>query len=252
MAQQDKKRIIKPYGDAMGDGAVQLSFTLPGVSGEIAEEAARVLAAEMGIDEPYVASSDDIGSGMTFIVLYGKLRHSVDISRIKGFDRAAEKIPNMKAIDGMIEERLGRVITAVGACIESDAHTVGIDAIMNMKGYAGDYGLERYKNFRAINLGAQVSAQEVVREAIRENADVILVSQVVTQREVHVRNLTRLVDLLEAEHVRDNVILIVGGPRITRELAKELGFDAGFGRGTLPSHVAWFVLNRLLEREGKA
>jgi beta-lysine 5,6-aminomutase beta subunit len=252
MADQTKKKIIKPYGDAMGDGAVQLSFTLPGVSGEIAEEAARRLAAAMGIDEPFVASADDIGSEMTFIVLYGKLRHSVDISQIKGFDRAVEKIPNMKAIDHMIEERLGRVITAVGACIESDAHTVGIDAIMNMKGYAGDYGLERYKNFRAINLGAQVSAQEVVREAIRENADVILVSQVVTQREVHVRNLTRLVDLLEAEHVRDRVILIVGGPRITRELAKELGFDAGFGRGTLPSHVAWFILNRLLEKEGKA
>jgi beta-lysine 5,6-aminomutase beta subunit len=252
MAEQARKKIIKPYGDSMGDGAVQVSFTLPGVSGEIAEEAARRLAGEMGIDEPFVASSDDIGSGMTFIVLYGKLRHSVDVGRIKGFDRAAEKIPNMKVIDHMIEERLGRVITAVGACIESDAHTVGIDAIMNMKGFAGDYGLERYKNFRAINMGAQVSAEEVVREAVRENADVILVSQVVTQKEVHVRNLTRLVDLLEAEHVRDRVILIVGGPRITRELAKELGFDAGFGRGTLPSHVAWFIANRLIEKEGKA
>lgn len=252
MVQQGKKGIVKPYGDAMGDGAIQLSFTLPGVSGEIAEEAARRLATAMGIDDPYVSSCDDIGSEMTFIVLYGRLRHSVDISQIKGFDRADEKIPNMKVIDHMIEERLGRAITAVGACIESDAHTVGIDAIMNMKGYAGDYGLERYKNFRAINMGAQVSAEEVVREAIRENADVILVSQVVTQKEVHVRNLTRLVDLLEAEHVRDRVILIVGGPRITRELAKELGFDAGFGRGTLPSHVAWFILNRLLEKEGRA
>jgi beta-lysine 5,6-aminomutase beta subunit len=173
----------------------------------------------------------------------------IDPDQLGGFDRGEEKVPNMKVIDELIGEGLGRVITAVGACIESDAHTVGIDAIMSMKGYAGDYGLERYKNFRAINMGAQVSAEEVVREAIRERADVILVSQVVTQKEVHVRNLTRLVDLLEAEQARDRVILIVGGPRITRELAKELGFDAGFGRGTLPSHVAWFILNRLLEKE---
>ncbi len=249
MAGQESKKIVKPYGDAMGDGAVQVSFTLPGVSGEKAEETARRLAGKMGIDDPFVSACEDIGSDMTFIVLYGRLRHSVDVSEIRGFDRADEKIPNMKVIDHLIEEKLGRVITAVGACIESDAHTVGIDAIMNMKGYAGDYGLERYKNFRAINMGAQVTAQEVVREAIREKADVILVSQVVTQKEVHVRNLTRLVDLLEAEHVRDGVILIVGGPRITRELAKELGFDAGFGRGTLPSHVAWFIVNRLLEKE---
>jgi beta-lysine 5,6-aminomutase beta subunit len=249
MAGQESKKIVKPYGDAMGDGAVQVSFTLPGVSGEKAEETARRLAGKMGIDDPFVSACEDIGSDMTFIVLYGRLRHSVDVAEIRGFDRADEKIPNMKVIDHLIEEKLGRVITAVGACIESDAHTVGIDAIMNMKGFAGDYGLERYKNFRAINMGAQVTAQEVVREAIREKADVILVSQVVTQKEVHVRNLTRLVDLLEAEHVRDGVILIVGGPRITRELAKELGFDAGFGRGTLPSHVAWFILNRLLEKE---
>jgi len=252
MTRQGEKKLIKPYGDAMGDGAIQVSFTLPGVSGGMAEEAARRLAGTMGIDDPYVSSCDDIGSGMTFVVLYGRLRHSVDLGQIRGFDRGEEKIPNMKAIDGMIGEKLGRSITAVGACIESDAHTVGIDAIMNMKGYAGDYGLERYKNFRAINMGAQVSAEEVVREAIREKADVILVSQVVTQKEVHVRNLTRLVDLLEAEHVRDQVILVVGGPRITRELAKELGFDAGFGRGTLPSHVAWFILNRLIEKEKTA
>ncbi len=252
MTERGEKRLVKPYGDAMGDGAVQVSFTLPGVSGRLPRRRPGAWRARWVIDDPFVSSCDDIGSGMTFIVLYGRLRHSVDIAQIKGFDRTDEKIPNMKVIDHMIEERLGRTITAVGACIESDAHTVGIDAIMNMKGYAGDYGLERYKNFRAINMGAQVSAEEVVREAIREKADVVLVSQVVTQKEVHVRNLTRLVDLLEAEHVRDRVILIVGGPRITRELAKELGFDAGFGRGTLPSHVAWFILNRLLQKEAKA
>jgi beta-lysine 5,6-aminomutase beta subunit len=241
---------VKPYGDSMGDGAVQLSFTLPNVTGPLAEEVARRLAKKMGIDNPYVSASADIGSGMTFIVLYGRVAHSVEVSEIKGFDEETPTVPGMKVLDHMIEERLGRRITAVGACIESDAHTVGIDAIMNMKGYAGDYGLERYKNIRAINMGAQVTSEEVVREAIRENADVILVSQVVTQKDVHVKNLTRLVDLLEAERVRDRVLLVVGGPRITGELAKELGFDAGFGRGTLPSHVVYFILNRLVERQG--
>ena len=44
----------------------------------------------------------------------------------------------------------------LGACTGSDAHAVGIDAIMNMKGFAGDYGLERYPAFDARNLGAQV------------------------------------------------------------------------------------------------
>ncbi len=182
MKQETVRKLVKPYGDSMGDGAVQLSFTLPDVSGPLADEVARRLAVKMGIDTPYVSYSADIGSHMTFVVLYGRVRHQVDISEIEGFQEKEAKVPNMKVIDHMIEEKLGRVITTVGACIESDAHTVGIDAIMNMKGYAGDYGLERYKSFRAINMGAQVSSEEVVREAIREKADVILVSQVVTQK----------------------------------------------------------------------
>ena len=59
--------------------------------------------------------------------------------------------------------------------------------------------------------------------AIEEKADVILVSQVVTQKNIHLDNLTKLSDLLEAEGLRDKVILVVGGPRISHELAKELG-----------------------------
>jgi len=248
-----KHREIIPYGDSPGDGAVQLSFTLPGVTGEAAREAARRLAAKMGVDDVYVSACEDIGSNMSFVVLYGRTKHSVDRDKIEQYvaDRRAtpEDVPGMKVIDKMIAEKLGRSIVVLGACIESDAHTVGIDAIMNMKGYAGDYGLERYGNINAVNLGAQVPIEELVRQAVERNADALLISQVVTQKNVHIKNLTRLVELLEAEGVRDQVILVVGGPRISPELAKELGYDAGFGKETLPRHVAYFILNRLLELE---
>ena len=33
----------------------------------------------------------------------------------------------------------------VGACTGTDAHTVGIDAIMNMKGYAGHFGSRKVR-----------------------------------------------------------------------------------------------------------
>ena len=122
----------------------------------------------------------------------------------------------------------------IGAAIESDAHTVGIDAIMNMKGFAGDYGLERYPWIEAVNLGAQVPCERLLREAQERSADAILVSQVVTQKQVHARQLTKLVDLLEAEGVRDRYLLVCGGPRLSNTFAKELGYDAGFGPGLDP------------------
>ena len=40
---------------------------------------------------------------------------------------------------------LGRKLVVVGACIGTDAHTVGIDAILNIKGFAGEKGLEYYR-----------------------------------------------------------------------------------------------------------
>ena len=76
----------------------------------------------------------------------------------------------------------------------------------------------------------------------------ILVSQVVTQKNIHLDNLTRLSDLLEAEGLRQQTILIVGGPRISHELAKELGYDAGFGPGCHAENVASFAIEEWIRR----
>ena len=119
---------------------------------------------------------------------------------------------------------------------------------MNMKGYAGHYGLERYKWIRAYNLGSQVPNEEFIKKAIELKADALLVSQTVTQKDVHIENLTNLVELLEAEGLRDKIILIAGGARITNDLAKELGYDAGFGPGKYADDVATFILKEMVQR----
>jgi beta-lysine 5,6-aminomutase beta subunit len=82
------------------------------------------------------------------------------------------------------------------------------------------------------------------------SADAILVSATVTQNDIHVQHLTDLVDMLEAERLRDRVILVAGGARVDHALAKELGYDAGFGPGTKPSQVAAFLLEELSARTG--
>jgi beta-lysine 5,6-aminomutase beta subunit len=80
------------------------------------------------------------------------------------------------------------------------------------------------------------------------NADAILVSQIVTQKNIHVQNLTKLIELVEAEGVREKFILIVGGPRINNAFAKELGYDAGFGPRTTPLEVASFLAQEAKRR----
>ena len=41
-------------------------------------------------------------------------------------------------------------------------------------------------------------------------------------------------EIVEAEGRRKQMILTCGGPRVSNELAKELGYDAGFSKGTYP------------------
>ena len=240
---------VRAYGDAMNDGKAQVSFTLPVPKGERGVEAARVLARKMGFVEPMVAWAEALSDQFTFFIVYGSLAHSVDYDAIPVREAELEAM-GMEACDAFIRERFGRKIVMIGACTGTDAHTVGIDAIMNRKGFAGHYGLERYEMIDAHNLGAQVPNEVFVQKAIELNADVLLVSQTVTQRDAHVQNLTELIELLEAEGVRERFIVICGGARITHELAKELGYDAGFGPGKYAEDVATYAVMELARREG--
>jgi beta-lysine 5,6-aminomutase beta subunit len=101
-------------------------------------------------------------------------------------------------------------------------------------------------------MGSQVTNEEFVKKALEVNADVLLVSQTVTQKDVHVQNMIELVELLEAEMLRDRFILVCGGARITHELAKELGYDAGFGPGKFAEDVASYAVEEWIRRHQKA
>ena len=242
---------VKPYGDTMNDGKTQISFTLPVPSGDEAVEAAKQLLKKMGFENPLVVYYKELTEGYTFFNCYGSSVHTVDYSSIH-VPKVESTVMDMHETDEYIREHIGRKIVAIGASTGTDAHTVGSDAIMNMKGYAGHYGIERYEMFEALNMGSQVPNEEFIAKAIEMKADVLLVSQTVTQKDVHIKNLTELVEMLEAEGLRNKVILVCGGPRISHELAQELGYDAGFGSGSYADDVASYVAQELARRMGKA
>lgn len=245
----DRARWIKPYGDTLDDGAVQISFTLPIEWSEAADEAARQLVVKMGFADAAVVEGRAVAAGFSFFVVYAACTVAVDASAIVAPSARGAAL-SLEAVDALIRERFGRKLRVAGACIGTDSHTVGIDAILNMKGYKGDYGLERYKGFETFNLGAQIAVDELVRFIKEQRIDAVLVSQLVTQKGSDVTNFTALVEAIEAENLRERVVLICGGPRVTNVLAAELGYDAGFGRGTLPSDVATFLVRALAERLG--
>lgn len=238
---------VKPYGDTMNDGKTQMSFTLPLPCGDEAIEAAKQLMKKMGFENPQVVFYKELTKGFTFFNCYGSCTHTVDYTTIS-VPKVETNTMDMHEVDDFIKENIGRPLVIIGASTGTDAHTVGIDAIMNMKGYAGHYGLERYEMIEALNMGSQVSNEDFIAKAIELKADALLVSQTVTQKDVHIKNLVELVEMLEAEGLRDKVILCCGGPRLSHELAKELGYDAGFGMNTYADDVASYIAQEMQKR----
>lgn len=242
---------VRPYGDMLDDGLLQVSFTLPVPHSLAARRAALELAEAMGLVRAEVTHMQQLVEGYTHFIVLAHCPHTVDYTALQsegfeiGFMSEAE-------IEEFAEREIGRPIVVVGASTGSDTHSVGIDAMLNLKGFQGHSGLEAYHAFETYNMGSQVANGALVAKAIDVGADAILVSQTVTGQDAHIHNLTELVEILEAEGRRGDVILACGGTRVSNELAKELGYDAGFSRGTYPHHLATFLVRELAARLARA
>jgi beta-lysine 5,6-aminomutase beta subunit len=241
-----EKTIVRPYGDTTGDGMVQMSFTLPLPHDKKAEGAALQLAKKMGMDPAMVVHAKAMGPDFTFFVVYGSVQHLVDLRDVHVVERDYALL-TPKEVNSVVKKVLRRPLVVVGACIGTDAHTVGIDAILNIKGFAGEKGLEYYSELTVVNLGAQVSVPDLVEQARIHKADAVLVSQVVTQRDAHLHNTREMsAAFREAFPAEKRPLLVIGGPRFDESMTGELGVDRIFGKGTTPGEVASYLVHALL------
>ncbi|MDX8032582.1 OAM dimerization domain-containing protein [Lentzea sp. BCCO 10_0856] len=247
----ESKRYVRPYGDTTGDGMIQTSFTLPIPFGPKADGAAQQLANKMGMDPAMVVHSNPIGDDFTFFVVYGSVKHLVDLDEVKVVEREYPLLSPAE-VNTTLKKVLRRKLVVVGGCIGTDAHTVGIDAILNIKGFAGEKGLEYYRELKVVNLGAQVSVPELVRSARAEKADAVLISQVVTQRDAHILNTQEMSAAFREAMGDRRPLLVAGGPRFDPLMAGELGVDRVFSRGTTPGEVASYLVHAMQEKKGVA
>jgi beta-lysine 5,6-aminomutase beta subunit len=241
-------QVIRPYGDTTGDGRVQLSFTLPVPFGTVeekarAEGAALQLAAKMGLEPAMVVHAKGMGPDFTFCIVYGRAQHLIDLSQVTIAEREFELLSPAE-VNLRIRSGLGRKLVVVGATVGTDAHTVGIDAILNVKGHAGEKGLEYYREIKVVNLGSQVEIARLVATAKAEGADAVLVSQVVTQKDAHIKNALELSAAFNAAGPQ-RPLLVIGGPRFDPQAAAELGVDKIFGKSTTPRDVASYLVHAL-------
>ena len=105
---------IKPYGDTMNDGKVQLSFTLPIPNNEKGVETAIQLAKKMGLADAAVAYSESLDKEFSFYVLYGSSSYSINYNEIT-VEALEIDTMDMHQCEDYIAKNIKKEIVIVGA-----------------------------------------------------------------------------------------------------------------------------------------
>ena len=231
---------MRPYGDTTGDGRIQVSFTLPVPFGDRAGAGARRgrRDAARGQDGPGPGDGGARQGDGPGLHLLHRLRPRVAPGRPGGGARSpsgsSRCCPRPRSTCASAPASAASS-SCVGACIGTDAHTVGIDAILNVKGHAGEKGLEYYREIRVVNLGSQVAVPDLVEQGQGRargrgagQPGGHAAGRAHLQRQGDVRGVHR-------RSGPDRPLLVVGGPRFDPSMAAELGVDKIFGRGTTPA-----------------
>jgi methylmalonyl-CoA mutase cobalamin-binding domain/chain len=107
--------------------------------------------------------------------------------------------------------------TVVIGTVRGDLHDIGKSIVATMLRAAG---------FNVIDLGVDVPPEKFVEEAIRNKADIVAMSALLTTTMLEMKN---VIEALKKAGIRDRVKVVVGGAAVTEDYAKSIGAD-GYGK----------------------
>ena len=103
--------------------------------------------------------------------------------------------------------------TAVIGTVKGDLHDIGKNLVkLMMEG----------KGLRVIDLGVDVSPENYIDTAVRENADIICCSALLTTTMTEMKN---VVELLEEKGLHDKIKVMIGGAPVTQYFCETIGAD---------------------------
>jgi 5-methyltetrahydrofolate--homocysteine methyltransferase len=114
----------------------------------------------------------------------------------------------------LIKEGIPAIGKVVIGTVQGDLHDIGKNLVAIMLKGAG---------FEVIDLGNDVSPQKFLDTAVRENADVIGMSALLTTT---MPVMKKVINLAKEQNLRGRKKFIVGGAPLSSEYAKEIGADA--------------------------
>ncbi|MEL7623319.1 MAG: cobalamin-dependent protein [Clostridiales bacterium] len=96
--------------------------------------------------------------------------------------------------------------------------------------------------YETVLLPPDYQPEEILKAALDNEVGAVLISRTLGYGVAEL--LSKFIDQAEAVGLREKVKIAIGGMGIRVELAQELGYDAGFGPGTVPEQVIAFIEER--------
>ncbi|MCL5957835.1 MAG: cobalamin-dependent protein [Chloroflexi bacterium] len=115
-----------------------------------------------------------------------------------------------------VQETRNYIATAVFGTIYGDVHSVGKDVVIPV--FQGE-------DFNVIDLGINVPAEKYV-EAVKEyGAQILGLGTYMSETFLHARE---VIEEVKKAGIRDQVLILCGGPAADAEIAREMGADGAF------------------------
>jgi D-ornithine 4,5-aminomutase subunit beta len=231
--------LLRPEVEKHGDNIVCVTLFVP-EEPAVAEAAAVEMARHMGLGHPEVINRRVMhpAEGSVF-----EIKGTLDVAiRID-----ALRLPEEVALlpEAEIEDwARPRNIHVVAATAGEDEHSIGLHEILDIK----HGGIEKY-GFHCHDLGTSVSTGRLLDMAEQTEARAVLISTIVTHADRHLQHMQHLHEEAQRRGLRERLVLVAGGARVTDAMARAHGMDAGFGRGTTGHEVASFLVRFLRERD---
>ncbi|MGE5551772.1 MAG: D-ornithine 4,5-aminomutase subunit OraE [Bacteroidota bacterium] len=237
-----RHELIRPEVQWAGDGYLTAAMFLPAPSG-MAEAAALEIGRRMNLEDVEVIHTEVMHPAEgTLVEIKGRVPFAVARGELAVPAKASLLEP--AEIRAALKERPFRLVAAT---VGEDEHSVGMREILDIK----HGGLEGF-GFKALYLGTSVPLAKTIDAAIEFDAEAILVSTIISHADIHRQNMRRLHQLCVEKGVREQFVLVAGGPQVTEEMARMEGLDGGFGRGTKGIEVASFLVRKRCGRRNGA